>query len=204
METQSHVTQLTKKGKQKNETNQSQYFPERNEINVPSSVLFKFSHGSLARRIVSWMRRSAAAAASRLGRNVGAPGLSSVGLSGGGVLSHTSSNRQRCCTGRSKTNLPTCYFAPQTTWSRPMISSSIMPRGQQLRLRSTDLIITTSPTARLLSALPYLSRCRPRNARRYSSDATLRPWFSTGIQLSFSGLFCPGDRARVLAVCWNW
>ena len=37
-----------------------------------------------------------------------------------------------------------------------------------------------------------------------SSDAILRPWFSTGIWLSFSGLFCPGDRAQVLAVCWKW
>ena len=37
------------------------------------------------------MCRSAAAGASCLGQNVGAPGLSSVGLSGGGILSHTSS-----------------------------------------------------------------------------------------------------------------
>ena len=48
---------LEQKGKQSNETNQSQYFVKRNEMNVQSSVLFKFSHCLLSRRIVSWMRR---------------------------------------------------------------------------------------------------------------------------------------------------
>jgi len=104
--------------------------------------------------------------------------------------------------GLSKTGLPTRNFALQTTWSQPMVRSSIMPRGQQLRLRSTDLITTTSPTARLLFALPYLSRCCLCNAHMYS-EVQPRHVMSMIFNRNLA-LFCPGDRARVLAVFWNW
>ena len=87
-----NVTQLRKKGKQSNETNQSQY--SRTKWNKCSkfSFLGRFSQCSFSRRTVSWIRRLAAAAAFRLGRNTGAPGSSSAGLSASGFLSHTSSN----------------------------------------------------------------------------------------------------------------
>ena len=122
---------------------------------------------SSSKSATSCMRRLAAAAASRLDRNVGALGLSGTGLAGT-FLSQESSKGYRCCTARSMTFFPTRNLAPGTTWSLPTISVSIMPRGQQFRLRSADLTITTSPTARLFSPLLCLRRCRSRNALRYS------------------------------------
>ena len=126
---------------------------------------FEVHWSSLA---MSWIRNSAAAAASRLGLNGGG----TVGLRGVASfdLSHDNSRGYKCCIALSRTVFRVRTLAARTTPSRPTINFSMIPSGQQFRFRSSDFKITTSPTDRGFFAFPYFKRCRSRSARKYSKD----------------------------------
>ena len=131
---------------------------------------FEVHWSSLA---MSWIRNSAAAAASRLGLNGGAVGLRGVASFD---LSHDSSRGYKCCMALSRTVFRVRTLAARTTPSRPTISFSMIPSGQQFRFRSSDFKITTSHTDRGFFEFPCFRRCRSRSARKYSEDQRCQIW----------------------------
>ena len=116
---------------------------------------------------MSRIRNSAAAAAFCLDWNSGAVGLRGVAS---WDLSHNNSRGYKCCMALSRTVFWVRTLAARTTPSRPAISFSTIPSGQQFWFGSSDLNISTSPTDRGFFEFPYFRRCRSSSARWYSED----------------------------------
>ena len=106
-------------------------------------------------------------AASRRGLNAGAPGLSCTELSTA-ALSHVNSNGYSCWIALSRVAFPARSLATRTIPSLPAIRSSMMPSFHLFRLRSSSLIITTSPLHKGVARPACFKLCRSRRATRYS------------------------------------
>ena len=124
-----------------------------------ANTLKKNGRYEVSLHVVMWFhctRSSAATAASRLGLNSHACGLSIVAVPWSPSLSQDSSRGYKCCTGRSTHLRPVRSLAPRTTPTLPTFSYPTMPCGQIFLFRSGNLTITTSPTAKVLCLFPCL------------------------------------------------
>ena len=134
-------------------------------LKVQSPVYTEFCSISAIWRILL----SACKAACLLGRNTGASALRTLkGVPA--IDSEESSRGYRCCTGLSRKFLPDRTFTALTTPSLPGYSSLTIPSGHLPLFFSSDLIITTSPTAKVQDFPECLRLCFSLRLRRYSFD----------------------------------